>query len=532
MNMQYPIMEMLPKASSSMNGVKKSFLEIKDSSSQFRSVLGKTLDSWKTAENHGKTGKSCKPEMKVYRDVVRNLRHESSVKRMAGQPQRGMKEQEARPLQEKVEKEVKVEAVMEGLAQVLAIHTNDLRKFLEKLDVKPEDMLDAKTAAQAVEKIGLFAGLTVEQKDALMTLMTAANQQMVKIQQEIPKTEEQITAAQKQVEASEELKTIQVKESQEQKPVVEVIRIIEPAKEFTGVMNQLKLKLQEIADKLQNNPQAALEDISAEMKAFLQTEDLKTETQASHAKEENSTGKASAVSASEDTNTVQPLQAKDERPSLREEAGKESNKDEKAGADGSTKLQATGAKDTEQQMQKPGIDSTTAVGAISASSEWKTAGVETAKLHKESSPIPRNEILNQMVEKAKVVLSAEKSEMVMDLKPDSLGKLALKVVTERGMVVAQFVAENQQVKEIIEANMQVLKDALEKQGLSVQSFSVSVGQDNARSFQRENRFAAGQKGTQARPEAAGTVKVSEAMASIQQRSNPYNWSSNTINLTA
>ena len=94
-------------------------------------------------------------------------------------------------------------------------------------------------------------------------------------------------------------------------------------------------------------------------------------------------------------------------------------------------------------------------------------------------PVPKNEIMNQVIEKAKITLTGEKAEMIVNLKPDNLGKLAMKIVTEHGIVTAKFVAENQQVKQILESNMQMLKDTLEKQGLVVQGFTVSVGQGNS-----------------------------------------------------
>lgn len=96
------------------------------------------------------------------------------------------------------------------------------------------------------------------------------------------------------------------------------------------------------------------------------------------------------------------------------------------------------------------------------------------------------EVINQVIEKAKISITPEKSEMVLELKPESLGKISLKVATERGIVVASFVAENQQVKDIIEANMQLLKESLQKQGLAVQSFSVSVGNGESQGFGRNN----------------------------------------------
>ncbi len=92
-----------------------------------------------------------------------------------------------------------------------------------------------------------------------------------------------------------------------------------------------------------------------------------------------------------------------------------------------------------------------------------------------SDVMPAREIINQVAEKVKIVLSSGKSEMVIDLKPDQFGRLALRVVTEGNRVSASFIAENRQVKEVLDSNMQFLKDSLEKQGFALEGFSVSVG---------------------------------------------------------
>jgi flagellar hook-length control protein FliK len=102
-----------------------------------------------------------------------------------------------------------------------------------------------------------------------------------------------------------------------------------------------------------------------------------------------------------------------------------------------------------------------------------------------TQPVKTADVLNQVIEQAKVTLGHDKSEMVIDLKPDHLGKLSLKVVTEQGIVAAKFMAENQQVKEVLESNMQLLKDSLQKQGISIDGVSVQVGNQNKNSFQQE-----------------------------------------------
>ena len=102
--------------------------------------------------------------------------------------------------------------------------------------------------------------------------------------------------------------------------------------------------------------------------------------------------------------------------------------------------------------------------------------------------INKDQIIGQVVKKIGAANVSNKAEMVMELKPESLGRLTLKLVSENGLIAARFTAENEQVRQIIESNFQTLKDALEQKGYIIQGFSVSVGQDSAeRSNQRDHR---------------------------------------------
>lgn len=109
-------------------------------------------------------------------------------------------------------------------------------------------------------------------------------------------------------------------------------------------------------------------------------------------------------------------------------------------------------------------------------------------------------VTHQVMLKVKLMAGENKQEMEMHLKPESLGKLSLKIIHERGEILAKITAENEQVKSILESNMQLLKDALEKSGYSVQNLSVSVGNgnkenqgqnQNQNTSDRNGRFASG-----------------------------------------
>ncbi|MGI6778759.1 MAG: flagellar hook-length control protein FliK [Acetivibrionales bacterium] len=150
----------------------------------------------------------------------------------------------------------------------------------------------------------------------------------------------------------------------------------------------------------------------------------------------------------------------------------------------------------------------------------------------ENALIHKDEVISQIVNKAKIVLSEDKSEIIMHLKPDHLGKLSLKIVTEHGMVSARIVAENLQVKQILESNMQILKDSLEKQGMFIQGFSVSVNQERSQ-FSGGNGW--NDKAGKDRKALTGiyqeNTSVAEA-AEIERRISPYEWNGSSIDLTA
>ncbi len=100
------------------------------------------------------------------------------------------------------------------------------------------------------------------------------------------------------------------------------------------------------------------------------------------------------------------------------------------------------------------------------------------------------DVINQLVEKMKVEVKGNSGEMTIQLKPEHLGDVSLKVATINGIVTAHFVAESQKVKEIIEANFNNLRESLQQQGLQVEALSVSIGQKDQ--SEQMKHFLAGQ----------------------------------------
>lgn len=88
--------------------------------------------------------------------------------------------------------------------------------------------------------------------------------------------------------------------------------------------------------------------------------------------------------------------------------------------------------------------------------------------------VDAKDLIQQIVKKAEVLLKSDVSEMKMQLKPEFLGKMLIKVTVEEGTVVTKIITENQHVKQVLEANLNSLRQNLEANGIKVEKTEVSV----------------------------------------------------------
>lgn len=84
------------------------------------------------------------------------------------------------------------------------------------------------------------------------------------------------------------------------------------------------------------------------------------------------------------------------------------------------------------------------------------------------------DIVRQLVDAIKVNVNGAFSEMELQLQPENLGKLNLVISSRDGIITAQLMAENDDVKNAIENQLVMLKDNFEQQGLKVDAVEVTV----------------------------------------------------------
>ena len=170
------------------------------------------------------------------------------------------------------------------------------------------------------------------------------------------------------------------------------------------------------------------------------------------------------------------------------------------------------------------------VNLNNAANEKIPEKIEIAKVEKPVF-IDRTELINQIIKKSELLVGDKQSELRMQLEPENLGKLTLKIAVEKGLVTAQFIAESQQVKEVLESSYNQLKDLLQQKGIGVQGFSVSVGQENTNSNKNsaypllKNNLKVANKGTT-------VVSYIDSDGYTSKTANPYDYHDGKVDFKA
>jgi len=97
--------------------------------------------------------------------------------------------------------------------------------------------------------------------------------------------------------------------------------------------------------------------------------------------------------------------------------------------------------------------------------------VMNAKL---DSKIDAESVLNQVSQKLSGEIQNGKSEITMSLRPEGLGKVDINVISEKGVIAAQIITENAQVKDILSNDIDSLKQKLLDHGVNFDSVAVKV----------------------------------------------------------
>lgn len=83
-------------------------------------------------------------------------------------------------------------------------------------------------------------------------------------------------------------------------------------------------------------------------------------------------------------------------------------------------------------------------------------------------------IMEQITEYIKIEAKPEMTEMELQLQPETLGTINVRLSSREGAVTAYFTAQNDTVRAAIETQLVQLKDSLNDQGIKVDAVEVTV----------------------------------------------------------
>lgn len=496
----------------------------------FKSVFESAVNSNKRTENDRPVFKrendiSQNSESKVKYKSYKEVDRDKSIKENQSLVEKTSDDVTAQKVDSETEKSKSsskdYDETINVLAQMLGIQPNELVKIANELGFSAEDLKNADKLSSFIGELANLLELNDSQKAMMNTLSVEIPKQISKetTKEDVSRLEANVTEGNKN-EATGNMGKI------------ETVNISE-------ISDDIKAKL----DQLIQKAEISSESVGAEISKVVEA--MRAQAKAN----------VNVSTEQDDTNTDTTVEVKPITGGVSEEGAVNKSKEESAKASDSKYQENTdNAKTTDtkaevatseinaqvtvnnDQNQPLNQQNTQAVGDIKVNMINNQTQVQKSELSM-PQPVRTTEVINQVVEQAKVVIGQDKSEMVIHLKPDHLGKLELKVVTEQGIVAAKFIAESNQVKEIIETNMQLLKDSLEKQGLSIDNISVQVGQEKQKEFREQSSYQSKNKdsnnGTKYGSNEINTVKVGyDALDTLPERLAQYADDTNTVNFRA
>ncbi|MBP1763165.1 MAG: Flagellar hook-length control protein-like protein [Firmicutes bacterium] len=116
-------------------------------------------------------------------------------------------------------------------------------------------------------------------------------------------------------------------------------------------------------------------------------------------------------------------------------------------------------------------------------SDLTTTAADTTNL---SSNIDPHNIVTQIVDQARLIHGVNNSEMVIQLKPEHLGDLTLKIAVSNGSISATFHSNNNEVRTVLEASIAQFKQEMASAGVKVSHVGIYAGLDQFFSGGQQN----------------------------------------------
>ncbi len=87
------------------------------------------------------------------------------------------------------------------------------------------------------------------------------------------------------------------------------------------------------------------------------------------------------------------------------------------------------------------------------------------------------DLMGKLAEKAQVAVSNGKSEVLMSLNPEYLGKIRLKISMDGDNLIGKIFVDNADVKDIFAKNLDTVITSLNEIGVNIEGFDIMLKQD-------------------------------------------------------
>jgi|GEM_PF-3202438 flagellar hook-length control protein FliK len=262
------------------------------------------------------------------------------------------------------------------------------------------------------------------------------------------------------------------KDSDQKNVVINTEPISEPADENTGIKEDFSLNNEIKNPETVDNPAIVTDDkeqAGDASKVNITVSDQKEKTEET---EEVNTFTQDETQGLEENVKIDPETMKSEDQSFKENFFSKNN---------------SGKNSTEIPIAK---ENTTAVFTHTYSMTEAIYETTSASNHEVKLA---DSIIDQIVRSAKLTLTDTSSTMEMVLDPERLGKIYMEVTARDGAIKAKIMAENENVKNMLETRLDILQQNFKEQGIKVDSVEISVGSRNlSENDSLENTFDSSQ----------------------------------------
>lgn len=129
------------------------------------------------------------------------------------------------------------------------------------------------------------------------------------------------------------------------------------------------------------------------------------------------------------------------------------------------------AKGEQNLMQENGANPFMTQQQVNGTENVQTSATQTASF---TSTVDAQNIMNQIMDYMKIQMNSETTQLEMQLHPESLGTLQIRISAKEGIMTAQFTTASEAVKGVLESQMIQLQQQFDQQNIKVEAIEITV----------------------------------------------------------